>query len=101
MASAWQWRLLGHRVIAMWKLGRYWGCRKWPTDCPNGAFDPERKSSKASLDHFAGAYFSFSKIRIARMILPPAVTDQAVTRNVPCTRCQAGSHVLIRALSPA
>jgi hypothetical protein len=61
------------------------------------ARDPERKSSKASLDHFAGAYFSFSKIRIARMILPPAATDQAVTRNVPCTRCQADSHALIRA----
>jgi hypothetical protein len=33
---------------------------------------PKRKSSKASLDHFAGALFLFSKIRIARMILPPA-----------------------------
>src|SRR5260370_13083477 len=31
------------------------------------------------------------------MILPPAATDQAVARNVPCTRCQADSDALIRA----
>jgi len=34
------------------------------------------------------------------MILSPAATDQAVTRNVPCTRCQADSHALIRASPP-
>ncbi len=34
------------------------------------------------------------------MILSPAATDQAVTRNVPCTRCQADSHALIRASLP-
>jgi hypothetical protein len=51
------------------------------------ARDPERKSSKASLDHFAGAYFSFSKIRIARMILPPAA-------NRPTSRPQRAVHTL-------
>jgi hypothetical protein len=32
--------------------------------------------------------------------LPPAAADQAVTRNVPCTRCQADSRALIRASPP-
>jgi len=58
-----------------------------PDIIENAAGDPERKSSKASLDHFAGAYFSFSKIRIARMILPPAA-------NRPTSRPQRAVHTL-------
>jgi hypothetical protein len=75
-------------VRYLWRFGEHILTRSF------NARDPERKSSKASLDHFAGAYFSFSNIRIARMIcrLPQP------TKQSPAT-CRAHAAKLVATLS--